>query len=178
MIFVNGLQRSGTNFAKLQFKNSVDYCWPYWKHDLKTQDVQPMDCSAVKCIIKNPYTWVESICFRNPVDIIQWFSGLHLYDQKDYLGPHKINLIKLISLYSFFYTSWMAYEKTKLIKYEDLLVLSSVKVDTVDYSTDWDPSRRKSYLKYETTLLNRNDINTINETLGKEFFKKINYPMK
>lgn len=33
MIFVNGLQRSGTNFSKMLFKNNVDYAYPYWKHE-------------------------------------------------------------------------------------------------------------------------------------------------
>lgn len=174
MIFINGIQRSGTNFACKIHKNSSDYSFPYWKHDPKLEGIDP-DCTKVFCIIKNPYTWVESICFRNPVDIVKWFPSQHLKDHKDHLGPHQINLKRLCITYKLFYASWLNYNKTKLIHYEQLLKTYRNIAD-VPY-TDWNPDRIDQYLNYKTTLPHA-AINIITETLGEDFFNRIGYPTK
>lgn len=51
MIFINGIQRSGKNFAHKVYKDSKDWIFPYWKHDPKLQGIDP-DCAKVFCIIK------------------------------------------------------------------------------------------------------------------------------
>lgn len=175
MIFINGLQRSGTNFAHNVYKDSVQYCYPYWKHDPKLEGIDP-NSPKVFCIIKNPYTWIESICFRNPVDIVEWFPSHQLHDPKDHLGPHQINLKRLCTVYRLFYTSWLNYSKTKLIHYEDLLKKHQSITD-VPY-TNWNPDRINSYLNYEIHHLNRTHLDTINNTLGIDFIKRIGYPVK
>ena len=176
MIFINGIQRSGTNFAASLIENCEQYCWPYWKHDFKIQSVDP-ECDKVICVIKNPYTWVESICFRDCVDIVNWFPSHHLAKGDDVLGPFNINITRLISVYKLFYISWMNYNKTELFHYEDLLNNKNIHLK-VDQGHNWDPKRAKSYLKYEAPLVPQEAKNIITETLGKEFFQRIGYPMK
>ena len=177
MIFVNGLQRSGTNFAKSLYNNAKDYCHPYWKHNLKYESIDP-DCEKVYCIIKNPYTWVESICFRDEADIVASFQFLcQLRDENDYLGPFKINLQKLCTVYKTFYTTWLAYDKTELIHYESLLIDNNIH-KIVPQGHNWDPKRYRTYLRYEAPLVPQEAKNIITETLGQDFFKKIGYEPK
>lgn len=174
MIFVNGLQRSGTNFAHQIYQGSVQWCMPYWKHDPKMEGIDP-PCDKVVCIIKNPYTWVESICFRNQVDIVQWFPSYRLRDQNDFLGPFNINLIRLVRLYKCFYTSWLNYDKTELVHYEDLLLLN--KIDRVPMSDDWDESRKAQYINGLAPLVPQKAKKIITDQLGQKFFDKIGYEM-
>lgn len=176
-VFIVGIQRSGTNFARFNcFPGSVDVCDDYHKHCIKNEDVS---CEKVFCIVKNPYMWIESICFRNCVDIITYFPDYHLYDEKNYLGPFKINLVRLLHLYKDFYTSWINYEKTRIIQYEKLLVENSSKINhLVPESTNWNKRRIKNYLNYNTTLLSDDNIKTITNVLGHDFITKIGYPVK
>jgi hypothetical protein len=176
MVFINGLQRSGTNFAyKICEEQATEYCPPYWKHDIKIDSVDP-DASSVHCIIKNPYTWVESVCFRNPVNIVEHFSSFDLLDLTDHLGPYQINLNRLCLVYKLFYSSWLTYPKTKLIHYEQLLEKNR-SVRGVPW-TDWDSNRVRSYLRYQTQHLNSNHISIINNNLGTDFIQKLGYQVK
>jgi hypothetical protein len=176
MIFVNGIQRSGTNFVKKLYPGSIDYIKPYYKHDPKMEGIDP-ECDKVLCVVKNPYTWVESICFRNEVDIVKWFPSYILRDAEDYLGPFNINLPRLLTVYKCFYTSWLNYEKTKLVRYEDVLVKNR-NVSDVPMSDNWDPVKIRSYLKYEAPLLPDKAKSVITKNLGQEFFDRIGYPTK
>src|SRR6056300_732279 len=175
MILLNGLQRSGTNFATSIFSNVTDCVHPYHKHSIRDETI-PVNCHKVFCIIKNPYTWVESICFRNQVDIKKYFPFYKLHNEKDYLGPHHINLKELCRLYQDFYMSWITLDKTKLIHYEDLLIKYRRK--NIPYNSDWDTARTKTYLKYNAPLVTQEAKNVITNTLGKEFFNLIGYPIK
>ena len=176
MIFVNGIQRSGTNFAKSLYANAKDYCYPYCKHHFKYESIDP-DCEKVYCIIKNPYTWVESICFRDCVDIIKYFPSYQLYDENDHLGRFKINLKNLCTVYKTFYASWLAYDKTELIHYESLLINNDIH-KRVPQGHNWDPKRYRTYLRYEAPLVPQKAQNIITETLGQDFFNKIGYEPK
>jgi hypothetical protein len=95
----------------------------------------------------------------------------------EHLGPHQINLKRLCTVYKLFYTSWLNYDKTKLIHYEDLLKKHQ-NINGVPYSDNWDQSKINSYLNYEAPLLPKASIDIITETLGAEFFKRIKYPHK
>lgn len=176
MIFLNGLQRTGTNFAETFYQDAITWCNPYWKHDPKLEGIEPEGADKVICIIKNPYTWVESICFRNQVDIVKWFPSRHLRDNKHYLGPFNINLQRLLEVYYIFYTTWLNYEKTELVHYEDLLLRKNVGL--VPMSHDWDPNRKKQYLKYEAPLIPQPAKDFISRYLKEDFFDKIRYPIK
>lgn len=178
-ILVVGLQRSGTNFATYNcFPGSLDYLDNYWKHDFKRDGEIP--CDKILCIIKNPYTWIESVCFRNKVDIIEYFPEYRLYDEIDHIGPFKINLIRILNLYKNYYKSWMGYRKTELVHYEQQLLSEYPdKINSVvPHNEDWNIMRTKSYRKFSTSLLSEGEINTITETLGESFIRKIGYPIK
>jgi hypothetical protein len=172
MIFINGIQRSGTNFAHTIYEGSEQYCHPYWKHDPKMEGIDPK-CDRVICIIKHPITWVESICFRNQVDIVKWFPGRQLRNETDYLGPFKINLHQLINTYKLFYTSWLNYDKTELVHYEDLLVKHQI--DKIPMSENWDPKRKAQYVKHKAPLVPQESKDYINKQLGDNFLNLIGY---
>lgn len=182
MIFINGLQRSGTNFAKMLFANSVDYTYPYWKHDFKLEGIDPQ-CDKVICIIKNPYTWVESICFRDCVDIVSFHGQHHLHHRFDwdntlhFIGNFNINLPRLCDVYKLFYTSWLNFKKTELVHYEGLINNNNIHIK-ISQGHNWDPSRADQYKKYEAPLISREYKDIINNKLGKEFFNLIKYEMQ
>lgn len=97
-----------------------------WKHSI---DV-PSGFDKTKPTIilyKNPYTWVESIAYRNQVD---WVKRQTLYPvteecDDDYkIGPNNFNLINLCKTYQHFHRTWVMNnpcEIRMIIKYEDLL---------------------------------------------------------
>jgi len=187
-IFVNGIQRTGTNYTRELLQINTDYEVneyqpPYWKHDTFSGIIP--ECDLIYCVIKNPYTWIESICFRNCVDIIE--KNPHLYNNKDYLGPFKINLIEACKLYKTFYSSWIKYG-VKLIHYEDLLnesylkeLLNKEKViipQKVNFSHNFKYDYIEYYKNYQLFHLNDNHINVINEILGNDFLEIIGYTKK
>ena len=97
-IFVNGIQRSGTNYVRQLLQANTDHevherVSQYWKHDA-FNGTNP-ECDSIVCVIKNPYTWVESICFRNCVDIIihhsQVYNEQETFDDK----IHSISATKI-----------------------------------------------------------------------------------
>lgn len=182
MIFVNGIQRSGTNFVKSLFKDSTDFVYPYWKHHAKLEGINP-NCDRVICIIKNPYTWVESICFRDCVDIISYYSSYYLIykmpedKSHEFIGEFNIHLPRLCQIYKLFYMSWLNYKKTELIHYEDLLTDDNIHI-IVPQGHDWVPSRAEQYKKYEAPLITREYKDIINNVLGEEFFNLIKYQMQ
>jgi hypothetical protein len=177
MIFINGIQRSGTNFAcKIYGDKAIDSCYPYQKHDIKIDGVDP-DASEVHCMIKNPYTWVESLCFRSQVDIVDHFPSFNLRDSTDHLGPNQINLHRLCLVYKLFYSSWLSYPKTKLIHYEQLLGKNR-QIQEVPHSPDWTPDRARGYLRHQPQHLNSNHISIINNNLGTDFIQKLGYQVK
>ena len=115
-IFNNGLQRNGTNYTLSLLKLNTEYLCcnaieNYHKHNLYKQ-IKP-DCDMVLTVVKNPYLWIESILFRNPVDIVKYHSDYKLDDKDNYLE-------NLLSLYYDFYTGWMN-ANSFIVRYEDLL---------------------------------------------------------
>ena len=137
-----GLQRSGTNFLEqLLCTNSHDISVQInQKHSLNVP-ADFDDSINTFVVYKNPYTWIESICFRNKVDWIKKSSAenstmLHLYpalehiDNKYKIGTHKINLVNLCKAYNHFHRNWKNVEATciRFIKYEDLLSDNKVEV--------------------------------------------------
>lgn len=133
--FIFGLQRSGTNFIEqsltqnfgAQKQNRTNACW---KHFIDPPQGWNPEIPTI-LIHKNPYTWVESICFRNTVD---WIKTQRKYPAQEaiqpelQLGPQKINLANLAKTYHHFHNEWlwkMPPEKKRnmlVIKYEDLLI--------------------------------------------------------
>lgn len=107
-----GLQRSGTTFLEFLIKqnfkcevaNGVN-----WKHSLTKVNVD----GQVFNIYKNPYTWIESVVYRDSADLL--VTSPHLLEE----GSDKINLANLAGLYNDYVLSW--YDKTTFVRYEDLI---------------------------------------------------------
>lgn len=197
MIYIAGLQRTGTNFASSVYANSIDIdpARGYHKHMMKIKGKDLEDCQSVICVIKNPYTWVESICYRSCANIftseVAAYKEYNLHDDIHGIGAYrehdakwgratqKINVKNLCTLYKDFYTSWLEYDKTQLVYYEELVKSNRDKIhNIVPESSNWEPRRLKTYLSYTTSLLSDDVIHQITDTLGKDFFNKIGYPTK
>lgn len=138
--YIFGLQRSGTNFLqtlmmanfKSGYANSKKHSW---KH---LMEVHPQDKIIkglpILIIVKNPYTWIESIAFRNTVD---WLSKQKKYPADDVTDvpenikvgkPGKLlNPIALAKTWKEHYENWIFHppdyisSKSMVIKYEELL---------------------------------------------------------
>jgi len=116
-----GLQRTGTtwvkNFLELNFECKEDNT--YWKHTLYPKELQHPTC----VIFKSPYTWIESIVYREPADLPTRYpdvliSGNHMIDNS--YGECNVNIEKLVELYSIFYNNWASIAD-QIFVYEDLL---------------------------------------------------------
>lgn len=203
-IWVNGLQRTGTNYIVSILKDNtnekiIDYDESgHWKHDIqgKPHDITPntnIDSDIILTVLKNPYTWVESVCFRNQVDIVEWFPQYNLRGNNNDLGPFNINLERLITLYKDWYKSWYEVEGIK-VQYEKLLEKRYIKKflieelgietkgikirDQVPYSNKIDKNRIEEYKQFKLKYLNQDHINIINGVLGREFIHKLGYKIK
>ena len=158
-ITVYGLQRSGTNYlAKLLEINfdifvknhalvvdgetlyNSDLEGVMWKHSMHITD---MFDSSSPCIVlyKNPYLWIESLCFRHRAD---FDIDKHPYatgDGPDYLlaGPDtairevkedpnndnpKLNVLMVAQAYLDWHASWTDNPPSNsyVVKYDDMLI--------------------------------------------------------
>jgi len=118
--YIFGLQRSGTTFLEHllldNFECSIANFEGLWKHSL----VKPLSRENIPTfnIYKNPYTWVESIVFRDPADPL--VTSPQLLEEGEYnIGHDKINLVNLCKLYDEYVTSW--YPTGIFVKYESLI---------------------------------------------------------
>lgn len=207
-IFIAGLQRSGTNYAQHLINKNVDvnvFWIPYetnngdyslWKHNINPLTKELIDSNNIDgtiLIIKNPYSWVESICFRNCMDIIDVYGDKYGLLQEG--SEQKINIRNLIRFYKNFYINWLN-TNAYLIKYEDLLSDKEYElnkfaivfgVDINDNIEDVEPTpivpyyskdKVDKYLNVQLNYLSNDDIAIINQELGEIFFDIIRYEMK
>ena len=138
--YVFGLQRSGTNYLEQLLKTNFSLSRannstrndPNWKHNVNVANIVKESSHPIFVIHKNPYMWIESICFRRSVD---WtitqndFPATERHPDDDYnVGKEKLNIVNLAKTYQKFYRNWVTRttpeikEKSFVIKYEDLLV--------------------------------------------------------
>ena len=198
-VFLNGLQRSGTNYIlklfrqnlpSIKFKNCITL---YFKHDFFRGHFLNNPPDKILTVIKHPYSWVESICFRNCVDIKRWFTNYYLHNPKDHCGPFSINLKNLCELYHDFYDTWLDVPQTRLIHYESILKpkdvhkiihkhfdidlkIEDIKIPKqVPQSHDFVHERKEIYSNYKTQYLNDIQKQIIKECLPKNFLKRIKY---
>ena len=116
-----GLQRSGTTWLKslLELNFDCSELNSYHKHTL-----DPKSFSYPTCVIfKSPYTWVESIVYREPADLPVRFPkilepGNFMIDNS--YGECNINLENLVDLYCSFYDNYSSVADYTFI-YETLL---------------------------------------------------------
>lgn len=199
-IFINGLQRTGTNYALALFKANVpnttftNYFSGHWKHDFYRGHFLNNPPNKILTIIKHPYSWVESICFRNCIDIISYFPNYYLHNPKDHCGPFSINLKNLCKLYEDWYSIWLNVPQVTLLQYEKLLTQRDIQREIfkhfnikpkqitiphiVPQSYDFVPERKEIYRNTKTQYLNHKEKQIIKNCFSKDFLKKINYNLK
>ena len=198
-VFLNGLQRTGTNYVLKLFQQNLpsiefkDWTSPCWKHDFYKGLFLNNRPNKILTIIKHPYSWIESICFRNCVDIKTFFPNYYLHNTQDHCGPLQINLKNLCELYYDWYNTWLDVPQVNLIPYERLLTEKDVRKniirifninpkrivipDNIPRSHDFVHERKELYKDYKTQYLNATQKQIIKDSLPKDFLKRINYDL-
>lgn len=202
-----GLQRSGTNYLKdlieqnlsVKCLNRHDWCW---KHSIdQPKEFDPKLGKSI-VIIKNPYTWVESIAFRKSVDWVKTqktypANGFVYYDNA--LGPQRLDVGALAKTYAHFVNTWIVNNPdTYVIRYEHLLetrhrVMHLEKIEkflntekknplwinpsvgSTSQSLDMNYQRVMYYLDQKPRQLTINQTQIINKTIGRKVFNKLGY---
>lgn len=196
--YIFGLQRSGTTFLEnlitLNFHATVANKEGSWKHSLK----KPSDLEDHKllCVFKNPYTWLESIMFRDPADLLVTATDYNLTDNSGYtMGHDSVNLENLCRLYVDYCAEWS--ETKDLIKYEDLLVQEKLDnflsgLDFERKTSEWlipEPGSlfmsegfsRESYGYYlngKPKRFNKTEIDLINKIVTNPSVKNLGYDLR
>jgi len=174
---------------------SGDYNFDLWKHNLtplSTDLIEKYKIDGFLLISKNPYSWLESIIYRNKIDLDITYNEKYKFFE---YGVFRID--KLCNLYKDFYKNWINND-AYLIKYEDLLInkekvliefankfnltfkLKEIQEldEKVDASREFKISLIKKYINVELSHLSNEQIVLINDSLGKDFFNIIGYEMK
>jgi hypothetical protein len=184
-----GLQRSGTTFLEFLLKDNF-HCElandTNWKHSLTKTQTDHVTFN----VYKNPYTWVESIVFRDPADILVVHP--HLLEQGYNIGHGKVNLANLAKLYNDYALEW--FDEQTVVQYESLLGPNTL----VEFVANV-PFRRKTrlvglpepgslfmsegfsndiipyYLGGKPTKLSGTEIDIINDNIDQSVFDKLGY---
>lgn len=185
---------------KINFRASRVNKYPdTWKHsiDVPTSLVTSF---PVLVIHKNPYTWIESLCFRNRVD---WCSKQKKYPcvpkgDEDAVMANGINIVNLAEAYRDFTHSWVEAQDNLVVRYEDLLIEENrlVTLDRirrefnfkqmkpawvniargdVSQSRDYNESREKYYLEGFPTQLEDFQTATITDIIGADSIAQMGY---
>ena len=184
-----GLQRSGTTFLesliKLNFKCEIAN-GDRWKHTL-----QRVECNCKTFnIYKNPYTWIESVVYRDPADLL--ITSPFLLEEGYNMGHDRVNLANLAGLYNDYVLSW--YDETTFVRYEDLLdevarekflntlpferITDSVVVPepgSLFMSEGFENNKIPYYLYGNPERLTLDEISIINEKISVDVFNLLGY---
>ena len=144
IFYVFGLQRTGTVFVEESFKANNQH-WNMgnkefadvqnwgkpWKHLIDLEVLKPEEWQTVPTlvVIKNPYTWIESIVYREPID---FFDTQPRYDElktdDESWHVEGIDVGALATIWNEFYKKWVIkdipwldFENVWIFKYEDLI---------------------------------------------------------
>lgn len=190
--YLFGLQRSGTNLVHNLIKDNyglepANSGHEEWKHSMKP--ALKNDYPIFK-VIKNPYTWVESIVYRERAD----FYEKHDYDffQPGPFMVEDVNLNMLMYVYKTWYDQWK--DKGILIKYEDILYPDQQREyfakhfgDLGDWKTvepgsmfmceDFKEEHLEYYEKQRPTKLTGMHVKIINKVMTKYFFIETGFKM-
>jgi len=163
-----GLQRSGTNyFEGLMYRHFEVWCrnrgtGPHWKHSLQMPG-EITDEFMYFVISKNPYTWIESIAFRSPMDYIER-QRLYPADDRNIdtdllAGKKQLNVLNMARTWNHFHRNWMEISpnpRILVLKYEDLLDLKHKALVSIGLYFDL-PMRENAsqYHSMETSILDR-----------------------
>lgn len=197
--YIFGLQRSGTTFLERlltsNFICSVANGHDSWKHSLRIPDTQNETMKFV--IFKNPYTWAESVCLRDPADLPITSPELTEHEPGDEFFPGTpMNLNRLCNLYADYALGCKRSTiDFHIVNYENLLhpktrsqILDCVPFDRRS-SGDWlipapgslfmsegyESERDEYYLKQQPLCLTPEQIDVINKTITDEVFDFLGY---
>lgn len=201
-----GLQRSGTNFLEQivmknlrgQRCNRQHNCW---KHSVDRP--KDFDGSVISIMIyKNPYTWVESLCFRNSVDWVKRQTKYPVLAGKNgdplRAGPRQLNVASLAKTYRDWHITWTQTDipNRQIVVYEDLIdstkrqeVLNKLATTfkrtpnkwiipergKVSQSKDYNEQREKYYTSMVPKKLTKMQIDAITDIVTPKLLEKIGY---
>lgn len=200
--FLFGLQRTGTNYLQQLIKTNFDLennPQVPWKHSIDIPDQFSLEAQRpILVIVKNPYTWVESISFRHKVDFVERQKKFNIRaGSKEYqVGPYGLNIIGLAQTYKEFCKNWCT-KGLYIIRYEQLLhddlrekvlddfsimsgtprpeVYENVPVGRVSQSPRFTVQDIEYYKECKPTQLTKKQINHINTTIGKKWIQGLGY---
>jgi hypothetical protein len=98
-----------------------------WKHSLEVPAEITKTQETVLLIYKNPYTWTESVVFREPADMLVCFHDYGLQDSSEpeaLAGRDSINLRRLAALYALHAERWLLLAdraNVQVLRYEDVI---------------------------------------------------------
>ncbi len=184
-----GLQRSGTTVLEFLLKKNFE-CdianGSNWKHTLTKIQTEHLDLN----IYKNPYTWIESVVFREPADLLMVYP--HLLETGYNIGHDSVNLPNLAKLYNDYALSW--YDETTFVKYENLLdekllnefftripfrrttnIIEKVEPGSLFMSEGFKNDIIPYYLEQTPTILSEEHISIVNENISNEVFDMLGY---
>ncbi len=195
--YIFGLQRSGTNLVQTIMETNFggvvkNQGEKQWKHCLSPDENLNFADPILK-VIKSPYTWVESIVFRDRADFYEKHDG-NFFDPAPVMVDD-VNLMNLVYVYKSHYNKWK--ETGTLIRYEDILYpdqqreyFSDILLSEVNKSEwvspepgsmfmceDFKDEHRDYYEKQRPSKLSGMHILTINRLLTKDFFRETGYKM-
>jgi len=131
---IGGLQRTGTNYIETLLNKNIDckFGWEdwYWKHNINPPSLsifREFNLRGIVLCVKNPFAWIESICFREFADLHEAY-GVY-YDMNDksslYFENKEVifNVKALLKLYNEYYNNWLNNSQSAvyIAKYEDIL---------------------------------------------------------
>lgn len=132
--YIFGLQRTGTywlektwtaNFFQSQCSNREFGIWANkslpWKHLVEPENANFEPDIPSLVIIKNPYTWIESIIFRNPVDFFETQSLYEQYKTPEDILVRGISVDALAKIWNRFYMHWV-FQKHESICYDNIFI--------------------------------------------------------
>lgn len=195
--YIFGLQRSGTNYLETLLR--INYYAAkrnthrkVWKHSLTIpKDYDKTIPSIV--IVKNPYTWIESLAWRDRAD---WHTMQTHFpsDRKHVIGPNNIDVIDAMTCARTFFDTWCTEDRC-VIRIEDLIqrpeaitknIATKLNFGSrgtfrhplerqVSMSKKYDKTRNDYYTKQMPEHLTATDISVINDTLCEADFERLGY---
>ena len=213
-VFFISLQRTGSNYIEVILNKNTEgltfrgYLANISKHffpqDMGLFETAGTQQDAFVAIVKNPYMWVESICWNTEMNKETqkelWVVPFEKYKVQDNADLNGYNLPNLVNMYKDFYSQWVEYIKDKdiqILRYEDFLFKDKAKVvckkvvseighgqvksnfklhdKSVRYSRGFTKEDLDYYKKEEPTKLSKENIKTINTILGSAFIEELGY---
>jgi len=209
--FLFGLQRTGTNYINqlirenlyCRYINSCPHTTVLWKHSI-TCPTNNIENIPTIVIYKNPYIWIESLCFRKKMDWCFTQKGFEALEGPEELmvgtSNNSLNIKILSQAYKKWYESWILPKDKNIyiIKYEELLmketreahlkvisqilkpnkqksIYEDIPMGEVFLSQDFDQKKLERYRKNETLYLNPNHKKIITETITKGIISSLGY---